>query len=124
MAELEIRRLLQNPLGQIAPAGQRGDIVRVSDGCAVVYLDPVEFEVMTEPAVRQMLAQAEAEAAAKRRPERSVTVSEPDRPVAAAAPAKSRSSVASATKADAARAAIAGSVTDPRRASRRATSLW
>jgi hypothetical protein len=124
MSELEIRRLLQNPLGQIAPAGQRGDIVRVSDGCAVVYLDPVEFDAMTEPAVRQMLAQAQAEAEATRRPQRPVTAPEPDGPGAAAPTTKPRSPAARRTKSEPDRAAIAGSVTDPRRASRRATSLW
>ena len=32
VAKLEVTRLLQNPLGDLAPEGERGDIVRISDG--------------------------------------------------------------------------------------------
>ena len=38
MSDLAVVRLLQNPLGQQAPAGHRGDIVRVNDGRASIYL--------------------------------------------------------------------------------------
>jgi hypothetical protein len=41
---LTVTRLLQNPLGDHAPDGERGDIVRVSDGTATVYLTPSEYE--------------------------------------------------------------------------------
>jgi hypothetical protein len=36
--QLEVARLLQSLLGAIAPPGQRGDMVRVSDGSAKAYL--------------------------------------------------------------------------------------
>ena len=56
MAELTVVRLLQNPLGQQAPEGERGDLVRVSDGQSRVYLTPWEFEAADERALRWMLA--------------------------------------------------------------------
>ena len=40
MAELTVVRLLQNPLGQQASEGERGDLVRVSNGQSSVYLTP------------------------------------------------------------------------------------
>jgi hypothetical protein len=55
-APLEVTRLLQNPLGQPAPAGARGDIVRVSDGTVAVYLTPAEFDAATEADLRYELA--------------------------------------------------------------------
>lgn len=58
MTKLTVTRLLQNPLGAVAPAGQRGDIVRVSDGVATVYLDPAEYDAVTEVSLRAMLAEA------------------------------------------------------------------
>jgi hypothetical protein len=59
MAEFEVTRLLQNPLGQVAPAGQRGDIVRVSNGWATIYLDPAEFERSSEGGLLRMLAEVD-----------------------------------------------------------------
>lgn len=53
---LTVVRLLQNPLGAEAPAGQRGDLVRVSDGRARVYLLPGEFERATPADLRWLLA--------------------------------------------------------------------
>jgi hypothetical protein len=53
---LEVTRLLQNPLGQVAPAGARGDIVRVSDGTVAVYLTPGEFDAASEAELRYLLA--------------------------------------------------------------------
>ena len=50
-------RLLQNPLGQEAPPGERGDLVRVSDGRARVYLLAGEYEAATPVTLRWMLAQ-------------------------------------------------------------------
>jgi hypothetical protein len=58
MAGFEVTRLVQNPLGAVAPAGQRGDIVRVSNEWATVYLDPAEFERATEGGLLRMLAEA------------------------------------------------------------------
>lgn len=49
-------RLLQNPLGQVAPEGQRGDLVRITDGHATVYMDPAEFDVASEAQLRDVLA--------------------------------------------------------------------
>lgn len=56
MAELTVVRLLQNPLGQQAPEGERGDMVRVSDGASSLYLLPWEFEAADEQLLRWMLA--------------------------------------------------------------------
>ncbi|GAA0897246.1 hypothetical protein [Pseudonocardia zijingensis] len=53
---LEVTRLLQNPLGQPAPEGERGDIVRVSDGLRTVYLTPREFDELSEQQLRYRLA--------------------------------------------------------------------
>jgi Ribosomal protein L9, N-terminal domain len=57
MSDLTVVRLLQNPLGKEAPAGHRGDIVRVSDGRASLYLFPWEFEAADEARLRWLLAQ-------------------------------------------------------------------
>jgi hypothetical protein len=53
---LEVTRLLQNPLGQPAPEGERGDIVRVTDGTSTLYLTPQEFDETSEPQLRYRLA--------------------------------------------------------------------
>ena len=53
---LEVTRLLQNPLGQPAPEGERGDIVRVSDGTRTLYLTPREFDETSEQQLRYRLA--------------------------------------------------------------------
>ena len=53
---LTVVRLLQNPLGQEAPAGERGDLVRVSDGRSRVYLLPSEFDMASAATLRWMLA--------------------------------------------------------------------
>jgi hypothetical protein len=55
-APLKVARLLQNPLGQAAPDGARGDIVRVSDGTVAVYLTPAEFDAASESDLRYLLA--------------------------------------------------------------------
>jgi hypothetical protein len=60
MAELSVVRLLQNPLGQQAPEGERGDLVLVSDGHSKVYLMPWEFEAADERALRWMLSRPRA----------------------------------------------------------------
>ena len=60
MSDLAVVRLLQNPLGQEAPVGQRGDIVRVSDGRASLYLFPWEFDATDEVRLRWLLAQKAA----------------------------------------------------------------
>lgn len=57
MRELSVVRLLQNPLGQVAPAGERGDMVRVSDGRVSLFLLPTEFEAADEQRLRWLLAQ-------------------------------------------------------------------
>jgi hypothetical protein len=53
---LEVTRLLQNPLGHPAPEGERGDIVRVSDGTRTIYLTPQEFDEATDHQLRYRLA--------------------------------------------------------------------
>jgi hypothetical protein len=58
MSELDIARLLQSPLGQVASPGERGDMVRVSDGRAKIYLDPDEFDRASEADLRALLAAA------------------------------------------------------------------
>jgi hypothetical protein len=54
--DLEVTRLLQNPLGHPAPDGEQGDIVRVSDGTRTVYLTPKEFDEASERQLRYRLA--------------------------------------------------------------------
>ena len=61
----EVTRLLQNPLGAPAPEGERGDIVRVSDGTRTIYLTPQEFDEASEQQLRYRLA---AEGRTRRRP--------------------------------------------------------
>ena len=56
MEKLNVVRLLQNPLGEPAPEGARGDLVRVSDGQSRVYLMPWEFDAADEQTLRWMLA--------------------------------------------------------------------
>ena len=51
-----VTRLLENPLGELAPDGVRGDIVRVSDGVATVYLTPREYDGITDAQLRYLLA--------------------------------------------------------------------
>jgi len=53
---LDVTRLLQNPLGQPAPEGARGDIVRISDGARTIYLTPQEFDDCSEQQLRYRLA--------------------------------------------------------------------
>jgi hypothetical protein len=53
---LTVVRLLQNPLGQEALPGERGDMVRVSDGRARLYLLPSEFDRASTGSLRWMLA--------------------------------------------------------------------
>jgi hypothetical protein len=53
---LEVTRLLQNPLGRPAPEGERGDIVRVSDGTRTLYLTPQEFDEASDQQLRYRLA--------------------------------------------------------------------
>jgi hypothetical protein len=57
MADLEVVRLLQNPLGQRAPEGERGDIVRVSDGTVSLYLFPWEYYLADGARLQWLLAQ-------------------------------------------------------------------
>ncbi|HTK61020.1 MAG TPA: hypothetical protein VL595_01545 [Pseudonocardia sp.] len=116
MTALEVTRLLQNPLGHVAPPGQRGDIVRVSDGEATIYLDPSEYESESEDSLRAMLALAEPRAGCS-----------PARPVSAEAEeqaAQARSRRRRKPPEPVAQTDAAGSVTDPRRAGRRAQPLW
>jgi len=55
---LQVTRLLQNPLGQVAPDGAEGDIVRVSDGVKTIYLTPREYAKATKRELRRLLAEA------------------------------------------------------------------
>jgi hypothetical protein len=57
---LDVARLLQNPMGEPAPPGARGDIVRVSDGTATIYLTPAEFDRASERELRYLLARKSA----------------------------------------------------------------
>jgi hypothetical protein len=66
VADLAVVRLLQNPLGQEAPDGQRGDIVRVTDGRASLYLFPWEFDGADEATLRWLLAQKQRSASPRR----------------------------------------------------------
>jgi hypothetical protein len=59
VSQLTVRRLLQNPTGEPAPPGERGDIVRVSDGTRTIYMLPAEFEAASEEQVRFLLAKGE-----------------------------------------------------------------
>lgn len=56
---LTVVRLLQNPLGEEAPAGERGDMVRISDGRSRVYLLPSEYDMATPATLRWLLARRE-----------------------------------------------------------------
>ena len=56
---LEVTRLLQNPLGQPAREGDRGDIVRVSDGATTIYLTPREYDDVSERQPRYLLARGD-----------------------------------------------------------------
>ena len=53
---LQVTRLLQNPLGHLAPEGARGGIVRVSDDTHAIYLTPQEFDDASEQQLRYRLA--------------------------------------------------------------------
>jgi hypothetical protein len=126
MAGLVVTRLLQNPLGQVAPEGQRGDIVRVSDGVSKAYLDPEEFERLDEATLRVMLADLVA-------PRKPRPASTPDwAPASRGAAESGQSNAAAPAKAPRASrppmpaAATEGpySATAPRRAKRRAQPLW
>jgi hypothetical protein len=64
MADLDVVRLLQNPLGQRAPKGERGDLVRVSNGSVSIYLFPWEYDLADEARLRCLLAQRAITAAA------------------------------------------------------------
>jgi hypothetical protein len=54
---VEVTWLMKNPFGGIAPAGERGDFVRVRDGRATIYLLPNEFDHADERKLRWLLAQ-------------------------------------------------------------------
>lgn len=56
MLPLVATRLLQNPLGQRAEPGARGDIVRVTDGQATIYLLPHEYDAADDRLLRWLLA--------------------------------------------------------------------
>ena len=56
MSRLDVTRLLQNPMGERAPEGVRGDIIRVTDGCSTIYLMPAEYEATNDANLRRPLA--------------------------------------------------------------------
>lgn len=58
MDTLRVTRLLQNPLGEPAPEGARGDIVRVTDGSATIYMLPGEFDRASRQHLRWLLTAA------------------------------------------------------------------
>jgi hypothetical protein len=121
MAALEVTRLLQNPLGQVAPPGQRGDMVRVSDGVATIYLDPSEYDAASVRSLRAMLALVEPRAGSSSGTAGSPgSTDEPDDvPVPQPGRRRRRKPPEPVTQHDS-----AGSLTDPRRAGRKAQSLW
>jgi hypothetical protein len=118
MAALKVTRLLQNPLGHVAPAGQRGDIVRVSDGAATIYLDPSEFDLESEESLRTMLALAGPRGSGPVE-EDAAGSGDADAPAVEDRPRRRRKPPEPIARYDA-----AGSLTDPRRAGRRAESIW
>jgi hypothetical protein len=60
VTELAVRRLLQNPLGDPAPPGSRGDLVAVSDDRVTIYLTPAEYEAASDTELRYLLARKAA----------------------------------------------------------------
>jgi hypothetical protein len=56
VSEIRVVRLLQNPMGQEAPPGARGDFVRISDGEVSTYLTVQEFEASDRATLRWLLA--------------------------------------------------------------------
>ena len=54
-ASSRVTRLLQNPLDQPVREGDRGDIVRVSDGATTIYLTPREYDDVSERQLRYLL---------------------------------------------------------------------
>jgi hypothetical protein len=123
MAELDITRLLQSPLGQVAPPGERGDMVRVSDGRTKVYLGPDEFDRASEADLRALLASARDEARAARLAQRQASLI-PEVPTAGlttTSPRTAPPATAPPAKRDSSRPP---SLTAPRRAGRPAERLW
>ncbi|HZZ46770.1 MAG TPA: hypothetical protein VFE65_07790 [Pseudonocardia sp.] len=118
MAELDITRLLQSPLGQVAPPGERGDMVRVSDGRTKVYLGPDEFDRASEADLRALLASARDEARAARLAQRQASLI-PEVPTGGLTTTPPRT--APPAKRDSSRPP---SLTAPRRAGRPAERLW
>jgi hypothetical protein len=117
MSELVITRLMENPLGQIAPAGHRGDIIRVDDGVSRVYLLPAEFESLDDDMLRAKLSQAVYQALAD------TAAPAPTRP----SPAPSERPVTCPpARAGATRTPrdTLGSLTGSRQTGRRAQPLW
>ena len=72
---LDVTRLLQNPLGAVAAPGTRGDLVRVSDGLATIYLLPHEYDQSDGRGLRWLLAHEPARPA--RRDQRPTAVRAP-----------------------------------------------
>lgn len=117
MVELQVTRLLQNPLGAIAPPGQRGDMVCVSDGRAKVYLDPVEFDQASEDELRALLTAARLDAkAARLQSPQAPNASISDTPSGRRAPTARSTAEHDSSKEP--------SLTAPRRAGRPASPLW
>jgi hypothetical protein len=56
MDEFTVTRILQNPLGTLAPPGHPGDLVKISDGRAAVYMDPREYDMASTAHLRWLLA--------------------------------------------------------------------
>jgi hypothetical protein len=56
---LEVTRLLRNPLGQPAPEGDRGDVVRVGDGAMTIYLTLREYDAVSERRLRCLLVRGD-----------------------------------------------------------------
>ncbi|WP_433292780.1 hypothetical protein ACQPZQ_05840 [Pseudonocardia sp. CA-142604] len=56
MSQIDVDRLLQNPMGERAPEGADGDIVRVTDGNSTIYLTPAKYEAVNEIYLRWLLA--------------------------------------------------------------------
>jgi len=54
---LTVTRLLQNPLGQLAPPGVQGDLLCISDGTSKIYLMPAEYDALIKAELRWRLAE-------------------------------------------------------------------
>jgi hypothetical protein len=53
---LTTTRILQNPLGTLAPPGHPGDLVKITDGRASIYMEPRDYDRASPEHLRWLLA--------------------------------------------------------------------